>query len=279
MAQWTTVQAELATLTHPQIGSICSISEQGEPVIGKLSSAAAEGLSNPGPFSSAVEYFTTIAKAALHKPQQPSTNGHADENWTSPARLGALILLDIIQTTPLFTSSPDAQSPLNHMDLGTQNILVDDPFNFLAVIDWEFAQTAPWQVNYYPMPFTLIWPDEEIKAILEDPEHLAHGNVWRQAAARELYVRRFREAEEKLRGEGWMMIGGSFADVLEGGASRVYGCFCRLRGVPEQDGELVREMVRVAFGFGDEETERYLEGMREKLRRVGGLDGVEEEGR
>jgi hypothetical protein len=38
-------------------------------------------------------------------------------------------------------------------------------------------------------------------------------------------------------------------------------------------------MVRVAFGFGDEETERYLEGMREKLRRVGGLDGVEEEGR
>jgi hypothetical protein len=75
------------------------------------------------------------------------------------------------------------------------------------------------------------------------------------------------------------MIGGSFADVLEGGASRVYGCFCRLRGVPEQDGELVREMVRVAFGFGDEETERYLEGMREKLRRVGGLDGVEEEGR
>ncbi|GKU11974.1 unnamed protein product, partial [Fusarium langsethiae] len=31
------------------------------------------------------------------------------------------------------------------MDLGTQNVLVDDDLNFLAVIDWEFAQTAPWQ--------------------------------------------------------------------------------------------------------------------------------------
>jgi aminoglycoside phosphotransferase (APT) family kinase protein len=35
------------------------------------------------------------------------------------------------------------QFPLSHMDLGTQNIIVDNDFNFLAIIDWEFAQTAP----------------------------------------------------------------------------------------------------------------------------------------
>lgn len=61
------------------------------------------------------------------------------------------------------------------MDLGTQNILIDEAFNFLAIIDWEFAQTAPWQVNHYPMPFPLTSSD--IDDILKDPEHMAFGNV------------------------------------------------------------------------------------------------------
>lgn len=69
------------------------------------------------------------------------------------------------------------QFPLNHMDLGTQNILVDDTFNFVAIIDWEFAQTAPWQVNRYPMPLPLLGLDTE--DILRDPSHLAYRNVLR----------------------------------------------------------------------------------------------------
>jgi len=44
MAQWTMAQAQLATLAYPQIGSITTITESGEPIIGKLSTAAAEGL-------------------------------------------------------------------------------------------------------------------------------------------------------------------------------------------------------------------------------------------
>jgi hypothetical protein len=57
------------------------------------------------------------------------------------------------------------------MDLGTQNILVDDRFNFRAIIDWEFAQTAPWQVNHYPMTFPLLESDTKIQGILQDPNH------------------------------------------------------------------------------------------------------------
>jgi hypothetical protein len=33
----------------------------------------------------------------------------------------------------------------------------------LGIIDWEFTQTALWQVNHYPMPFPLVGPDENIK--------------------------------------------------------------------------------------------------------------------
>ncbi|EJT76909.1 hypothetical protein GGTG_06823 [Gaeumannomyces tritici R3-111a-1] len=128
ITQWTRVQAGLATLAHPKIGSIFSISEAGDPVIGRLANAVTEGLANPGPFS-------------------------------SEAELGIFIFADIVRNTELFrsadASSSSAQFPLNHMDLGTQNILVDEEFNFLAVIDWEFAQIAPWQVNHNPFPFPL----------------------------------------------------------------------------------------------------------------------------
>jgi hypothetical protein len=99
------------------------------------------------------------------------------------------------------------------MDLGTQNILVDDKFDFQAIIDWEFAQTAPWQANHYPMPFPLLDSDEEIKDILRDPSHLAYKNVSRQESARKMYVDKFRTAEDELRKTG-RSLGGSFAEVL-----------------------------------------------------------------
>ncbi|OQD67359.1 hypothetical protein PENDEC_c039G05888 [Penicillium decumbens] len=60
-------QAPLATLEYPWIDSITATTESGEPIIGKLSIAAAEELVPQGPFSTATEYFTAIGKAALRK--------------------------------------------------------------------------------------------------------------------------------------------------------------------------------------------------------------------
>lgn len=259
MAQWTTIQTSLATLTSPLIGSISDITKTGEPIIDKLSSAASEGLMSPGPFSTAVEYFTALGEAALyraslHESSQRPSHFH---------RLGALVFLDIVQSTTFFQASP-ARYPFNHMDLGTHNIIVDDDLNFLAVIDWEFAQTAPWQVNYYPMPFPLLCLNDSIETILNDPQHIAHKNVSRQNDARELYCRKFREAEAKLKEEG-MPLGNEFAEVLESAASRIYACFSRLGNVPEYDEGLVREMACLAFNFDVERTKQYLEKMSNKL--------------
>jgi hypothetical protein len=239
MAQWTAVQAEVATIAHPKIGSICSVSEDGQPVIGRLSTALAEGLPVTGPFSSAAEHFTAVGEAAISRLSLLAGDPKGD--FKSLPHLGALVFLDILKNTPLFTDDhPGVQFPLNHMDLGTQNILVDGAFNFLAIIDWEFAQTAPWQANHYPMPFPLLWSDQKISDVLADSDHIAHGNVSRQAAARRLYAQKFREAGEKLREEG-RGLGRSVANVLDSEASRVYGCFTRLRGVPEQDEGLARD--------------------------------------
>lgn len=200
ITQWTRVQVELATLAYPRIGSISSVSRTGEPVIDKLASSSAQGLRCHGPFSSTAEYFTAVADAAISKLDLSDTYSNHVLSFTI---LGAFVFRDIVRNTTLFEDSDTERLfPLNHMDLGTQNILVDDKFNFRAVIDWEFAQTAPWQVNHYPMPFPLVESDTEIKGILQDPDHPAYGNASRQESARRLYAKKFRDPEVELRKKG-----------------------------------------------------------------------------
>lgn len=264
MAQWTSIQASLATLTYPLIGSISGITHTGEPVIGRLSFAVSDGLISQGPFRNAVDYFTALGEAAFHRAH---TSGNT-ENLSHFYKLGVIAFIDIVQSTTLFKTQ-HTQYPLNHMDLGTQNVIVDNDFNFLAVIDWEFAQTAPWPVNHYPMPFPLLWSDERIQNILNDPDHLAHTNVSKQAAARQLYSKKFQEAAAKLARKG-LSLGDRFPEVLQGAASRVYACFSRLGCVSEQDEGLVNEMARLAFGFDAGRTKQYLEELSSKNDSHGG---------
>ncbi|KAK5996905.1 hypothetical protein PT974_02252 [Cladobotryum mycophilum] len=243
MTQWTTMQAEHATLAYPQIGSISSILPSDEPVIGKLAAFTVGETLDPGPFITSAEYFISIANAAI-------------ERLDSIARLGAFIFRDIVQQTTLFGNMDNhGLFPLNHMDLGTQNILVDNDFNFLAIIDWEFAQTAPWQVNRFPMPFPLLQSDFE--DILQNPNHLAYKNVVRQDFSQKLYTQKFRSIEKGLQEEG-QPLGGSFADALYGPASRIYACFSNLGRIPEVDKGLIGGMVKLAFSF-DIDVEKYAQ--------------------
>lgn len=255
MTQWTRVQAELATITLPQIGSISSLSPTGEPIIGRIASAAAEGFWNSGPFNTSAEYFAAAGQAAVDRFNSTGGSGSADGHW---AAIGALVFCDIVAKTDLFQDvGAQGSFPLNHMDLGTQNILVDDAFRFLATIDWEFAQTAPWQVNHYPMPFPPLCSQRQTDAILADPGHLAHANVTRQEAARRMYQAAFRVAEEELREQG-RPTAASFAEVLDCTASRIYVCFTQLGRMPEADEELVQRMARLAFGWDDAKIKSYI---------------------
>ncbi|KAJ0167558.1 hypothetical protein CTA2_1848 [Colletotrichum tanaceti] len=245
MAQWTKVQAELATISCPQIGSICSISKTGNPVLGRLASSFGE-LEDPGPFSNAIDYFTAAANAAAGGPD-------------SSAKLGAFVFRDIVRKTPLFRDG-NGSYPFSHMDLGGQNILVDNRFNFVGIIDWEFAQTAPWEVNHYPMPFPLA--ETDVEGILKDPSHIAYRNVLKQDFSRRIYLQKFQEAEERLKAEG-RFLGGSFVDTLTGTASKIYACFTTLGRHPQNDVNVIREMARLAFNLSNDEVEEYIRGIKQ----------------
>jgi hypothetical protein len=177
--------------------------------------------------------------------------------------LGGYVLLDIIERTDFCNQTASIKDtkefPFSHMDLGPQNILVDDNFNFMAIIDWEFAQTAPWQINRYPMPFPLLGLD--IEDILNSPGHLAYNNVKRQDESRKMYIKMFQEAELNLRAEGRPLIG-SFVEVLQSPASRVYACFANLGRLPQADNDLIYQMVRLAFGYQGEEAAQYVQDIK-----------------
>ncbi|KFY16084.1 hypothetical protein V492_01576 [Pseudogymnoascus sp. VKM F-4246] len=216
ITQWTSIQAELATFSFPRIGSISHFSKDTGVTIEKLSIAAAEGFSDEGPFWESRSYFSTIAEARLREALEDEVDGNSIFKI-----LGPYVFQDIVNNSTIFKVIGNGPFHFNHMDMGTQNILVDEDFNFLAILDWEFAQSAPWEVNHYPMPFSLAFSETKIQKIVGDPDNIAHDNVRRQVVARNLYVQKFANAERALERRG-RTLPETIVGVLDGAASRIY---------------------------------------------------------
>lgn len=255
------MQAQLAATTLPQIGSICSFSKDGDPILGKLSSAPFEGLPRPGPFVDAPAYFCAVARGRLASFQKTrSESNHNEELYghLTWCELGILAFIDIVQSTDMFRNEgSNGPFHFNHMDLSPQNILVDENFDLLAVIDWEFAQTAPWEVNHYPMPFPLTRSPAEEASILADEQHLAYSATRRQHLTRKLYRESFLDIEQRLKSAG-RALARSIAETLDSPSARIFGCFEKLVVFVGQEKALTHEMVRTAFGYSYTDAENYL---------------------
>ncbi|OBT75717.1 hypothetical protein VF21_05919 [Pseudogymnoascus sp. 05NY08] len=260
ITQWTYIQAELATFSFLKIGSISHFSKDTNATIGKLSVAASEGLLNEGPFTESWGYFSAIADARLQQALKDEIEGS-----NVFRTLGPFVFQDIVQNTPMFKTVGNGPFHFNHMDMGTQNILVDEDFNLLAIIDWEFAQSTPWEVNHYPMPFPYIFSDDKIHKILEDPDHIAHDNASRQVYAQGLYRQKFADAEQALERRG-KTLPKSIADTMHGAASKIYAIAEKIGVFRGMEEELTYEMVRLAFGFHDEEAKKYLNKMETEMQ-------------
>ncbi|KAL2891241.1 Phosphotransferase enzyme family protein [Ceratocystis lukuohia] len=254
MRQWTSVQALLATVTDPKIGSVVSFTEHGDPVIGELANAATEGLSPRGPFVNAHDYFSAIAKAAFLRVSRVASEGD-DGPELHFQRLGAYIFREIVQTTQLFRPSMP-QYCFAHRNLTMHNILVDADFNFVAIIDWEGAQTVPWQANHYPHPIELYLP-EEVDCILRDQHHEMHAAEHRTAITRQIYIDTLLQTETLFTTQD-RELRGKFSKTLSSVASRVYSTFAGLNGFLVNDKPLVYLMVQIAFNMDAGQVREYI---------------------
>ena len=46
--------------------------------------------------------------------------------------------------------------PLFHPDFGHNNILVDDDYKIVGVIDWEHTRSVPWECIYFPLTLLVV---------------------------------------------------------------------------------------------------------------------------
>ena len=88
-------------------------------------------------FRSASDYYNARVQRFL---AQKESESPVDDNWTALAWL-------YLQAIPLFCP-PNLDAgpfPLRHPDLNNLNLLYNDNYNIMGVIDWTAAQAAPWQ--------------------------------------------------------------------------------------------------------------------------------------
>ncbi|KAB8346368.1 hypothetical protein FH972_023410 [Carpinus fangiana] len=201
--QWAGYVVELSSITFPAIGGVVeSPTAPGGFDIGPL---ATDDAGICGPFTSAKDYFTALADGALkHSLALP---WKANDEHHHLRQVGPAIVADVVANAPqLFGGAGSVNSTgpfsLFHMDLGIHNILVDDSFNILAVIDWELASTAPATADFLPMPFQPALDPEADRAILRNPSNRRFHHLKREYAMRKFFTDGLKEAEARLREDG-----------------------------------------------------------------------------
>ena len=80
---------------------------------------------------------------------------YADELMES-ASLFKTLINDLAESLSVRNNGP---FPLCHGDFGHNNIIFDDNYQLLGVIDWEFAFAAPWEISCaFPLTLSTVPP-------------------------------------------------------------------------------------------------------------------------
>nr|POE93277.1 hypothetical protein CFP56_19289 [Quercus suber] len=260
--QWTAIIVELATVQFSTIGSISEFSESAGATVGTLSYAEMDGLTAPGPFKDAIHYYTAVIDGKIRSLR--NKNAHRS------IQLAHYVYRDIVQNSVVFKESHEPPFHFNHMDLGAHNILVDGNYSIIAVIDWEFAQSAPWQEHTYPKLFAPLANvfEESNKAILCDPAHVDYRSASLQEATRQRFRKGFDNAERELRTQG-RNIGRSISTSLGSKGARIRTLASMLQHVdPVYVEQCTVEMIKIAYELNEEDAKKHLLSKDEEMIRV-----------
>lgn len=161
---------ELSGHRFNQIGQLrMSTAGAGQPFIGGMVTRLGMEL---GPFNTATEYYSTRAnllwqKARSHLGENNFLRIECTTNWAEldKAETAALIAWLHVQAVPTAAVPQLDEGPflLHHPDLSQSNIIVDQEFKIVGLVDWSWASTVPLQsFTVFPAPassyFEFCWP-------------------------------------------------------------------------------------------------------------------------
>ena len=142
-------QTEITSILFPKIGSIIRL-PNGTYDVGPL-----PGLG--GPFDTVTDYLRAWGQTAkFYHPIskiKEACGDLADEVRASTLGFPAKVAELATTTIPTRNQGP---FPLLHPDFGHNNIVVDDNYHVLGVIDWEHASSMPWETVDFPLLLSLV---------------------------------------------------------------------------------------------------------------------------
>jgi hypothetical protein len=149
-----------------------------------------------GPFETATQYFYAWAEKSKfgmdHERLKMACGSLADEivpsvNGFKPGFLNVAARLSVNDTGPF---------PLCHGDFGHNNVVVNDQYKVLGVIDWESAFAAPWEV-FADFPLTLSTTPAKMDAPWNYDENGVPKDEYSREQLRdqEIYVEAVKKAE------------------------------------------------------------------------------------
>ncbi|KAL1844701.1 hypothetical protein VTK73DRAFT_1999 [Phialemonium thermophilum] len=143
------IQVEMASVRFPKIGAI--VCSGGQFEIGPVPGIG-------GPFDTSAQYFEAWAKTARFPYREatirPRTPAHLADEVLAAIRSFPSAVRDLARWFPFH----DGPFPLIHTDLYSSNIIIDEHYNVLSVIDWEGAFVGPWELVEFNKELSIVPP-------------------------------------------------------------------------------------------------------------------------
>lgn len=190
----------------PKIGTIVGINEDGS-----YRQGAIPGLG--GPFETAEEFFrawTMTTEFGLSEEELKEASGpYSEEILASTSSF-----LPLIKTvaSKIFSNN-HGPFPLYHGDFGHNNMVFDDNYRLLGVIDWEYAFAAPMEISgQFPLNLSVIPPAMDVPWNYDEEGRPTLPRDIKRLADRNTYITIVKQKEKELGMSGETLLSSVLQD-------------------------------------------------------------------
>lgn len=140
----------MAAVRLPKIGTVIRLAD-GSYDLGPIPNIG-------GPFDTAAEFFLAWASHAKYPLPEATVRQRCGEYADKILSSIEVFPRQVKSLAKSLSSSNGGPFPLYHPDFLHSNIIVDDDYNVLSIIDWEGAWTVPWELVDFPQFLCIVPP-------------------------------------------------------------------------------------------------------------------------
>ncbi|KAJ5286332.1 hypothetical protein N7524_001638 [Penicillium chrysogenum] len=186
------IQVDLSRVQLPRIGTILRQNEDGSFDQGPIPGIG-------GPFKTATEFFQAWA-AKVEFGLSEAKLREAAGSFADQLSFSASSFISLVKTLAGNLSVQDkGPFPLCHGDFGHNNMVFDDEYNILGVIDWEAAYAGPWELfGEFPLTLSMLPPDMDAPWNYDESGLPRDAESLQRCADRRGYVTAVVEKEQEM---------------------------------------------------------------------------------